>query len=58
MAVAAAMVYELRALLNVKPPPKNASADDKAAYLAFIERRAAFFAQRDQFEESVSRGDP
>ncbi len=51
LTVAAAMVYELRALLNVKPPPKNASADDKAAYLAFIERRAAFFAQRDQFEE-------
>ena len=51
LTVAAAMVYELRALLNVKPPPKNASADDKAAYHAFIERRSAFFAQRDQFEE-------
>ncbi len=56
MAVAAAMVYELRALLNVKPPPKTASADDKAAYQAFVERRTAFFAQRDQLRGLVSRG--
>ncbi len=50
-AVGAAMVYELRALLNVKPPSKNASLDDQAAYQAFIERRSAFFAQRDRFED-------
>ena len=51
VAVAAAMVYELGSLLKVKPPPKNASPDDKTGYQAFVERRTAFFDQRDRFEE-------
>ncbi len=50
-AVGAAMVFEIRALKQVKAPPKTASAEDHAAYADFVERRAAFFKQRDQFEE-------
>jgi AcrR family transcriptional regulator len=50
-AVGAAMVFEIRALMNVKPPTRSASAEDKAAFDAFIERRSAFFARRDTFEE-------
>jgi len=51
MAVGAAMVFEIRTLMNVKAPPKTASAEDQAAYASFVERRDAFFRQRDQFEE-------
>jgi len=49
-AVGAAMVYELRALMQVRPP--NASADDadRAAYADFIVRRDGFFRRRDTFE--------
>lgn len=50
-AVGAAMVFEIRALMNVKAPYRNARQDDKEAFAAFIERRDAFFARRDQFEE-------
>jgi len=50
-AVGAAMVFEIRALMHVKPPAKTASAEDKEAFDAFIARRSAFFAQRDTFEE-------
>ena len=50
-AVGAAMVFEIRALMQVKAPPKTASAEDRAAFAGFIERRDAFFAGRDQFEE-------
>ncbi len=64
-AVAAAMVFEIRALMHVKAPPKTASAEDKAAYQAFIDRRSAFFVRRDHFEElfrtvvreGIARGD-
>ncbi len=64
-AVAAAMVFEIRALMHVKAPPKTASAEDKAAYQAFIDRRSAFFVRRDHFEElfrtvvreGIERGD-
>ena len=54
-AVGAAMVFEIRALMNVKAPPKSASAEDKAAYATFIERRNAFFKQRDHFEDVISQ---
>jgi AcrR family transcriptional regulator len=50
-AVGAAMVFEIRALMNVKAPPKTASFEDQAAYATFIERRDAFFKHRDRFEE-------
>lgn len=50
-AVGAAMVFEIRALMHVKAPPRNASAEDREAYQAFVERRSAFFARRDHFEE-------
>ncbi len=49
-AVGAAMVFEIRALMNVKAPAKTASADDRQAYAEFRARRDAFFARRDQFE--------
>ncbi len=50
-AVGAAMVFEIRALMHVKAPGKKASDEDKEAFAAFMERRAAFFARRDRFEE-------
>lgn len=50
-AVGAAMVYEIHALMNVKPPAENASPDDHDAHREFIERRDAFFARRDYFED-------
>jgi hypothetical protein len=64
-AIAAAMVFEIRALMNVKPPPKSASAEDRAAFEEFRARRDAFFARRDEFEhlfrqvvrEGIERGE-
>ncbi|HVU13180.1 MAG TPA: TetR/AcrR family transcriptional regulator [Phototrophicaceae bacterium] len=50
-AVGAAMVFEIRALMQVKAPPKSASAEDRAAYADFVARREAFFKQRDHFED-------
>jgi AcrR family transcriptional regulator len=50
-AVGAAMVSEIRALMHVKAPPKSASPADRESYEAFIERRSAFFARRDAFED-------
>jgi TetR/AcrR family transcriptional regulator, cholesterol catabolism regulator len=50
-AVGAAMVYEIHALMNIKPPAENASPDDHDAHQEFIERRDAFFARRDYFED-------
>jgi AcrR family transcriptional regulator len=50
-AVAAAMVFEIRSLMRVKAPPGSASAEDQEAFQAFSDRRAAFFARRDHFEE-------
>lgn len=49
-AVGAAMVFEIRALMNVKAPYRNARDDDKEAFQAFIERRDEFFRRRDEFE--------
>lgn len=44
-AVGTAMIFEIRALMSVKEPK-----DAKEEYKAFIVRRDAFFAQRDNFE--------
>ena len=49
-AVGAAMVFEIRALMNVKAPYRNARDNDKEAFEAFIERRDEFFRRRDEFE--------
>jgi AcrR family transcriptional regulator len=54
-AVGAAMVFEIRALMQVKAPAKQASAADWEAYESFVERREAFFAGRDHFEELFRR---
>lgn len=50
-AVGAAMVFEIRALMNVRPPRKNADPDEIASYSEFLARRDAFFTRRDHFEE-------
>lgn len=49
-AVGAAMVFEIRSLLDVKPPPATATTPDQQSYAEFLERRAAFFTARDEFE--------
>jgi AcrR family transcriptional regulator len=49
-AVGAAMVFEIRALMNVNPPTKNAAQDDWDAYQQFVAGRDKFFARRDYFE--------
>ena len=49
-AVGAAMVFEIRALMSVKAPYRNAHDDDKEAFETFIKRRDSFFLRRDQFE--------
>ena len=51
MAISAAMVFEIRALMHVKAPARSASDEDREAYAAFVERRDAFFAGRDRFED-------
>lgn len=47
-AIGAAMVFEIRALMNVRPPR---TPDARAAYADFLVQRAAFFARRDDFED-------
>jgi AcrR family transcriptional regulator len=54
-AVGAAMVFEIRALMDVHPPPPSASQEDWEAYREFLARRDAFFARRDYFEELYRR---
>ncbi len=49
-AVGAAMVFEIRSLLDVKSPPATASTADHQSYAEFLERRSAFFTARDEFE--------
>lgn len=49
-AIGASMVFEIRSLMGAKEPPTSASAADHQAYQDFVERRATFFARRDQFE--------
>ncbi len=48
--VGAAMVFEIRTLMNVNPPTKTAPQDDWDAYHQFISGRNKFFARRDHFE--------
>jgi AcrR family transcriptional regulator len=50
-AVGAAMVFEIRSLMDVKPSSVSDSPEDYSAYQDFITRRDAFFARRDYFEE-------
>ncbi|MFN8372152.1 MAG: helix-turn-helix domain-containing protein [Anaerolineae bacterium] len=50
-AVGAAMVFEIRALMNMKTPQRDGSLEDVDAQQDFIARRDAFFARRDYFEE-------
>ncbi len=50
-AVGAAMVFEIRSLMSFKAPPRNGGQFDAEIMEEFIERRAAFFTLRDQFEE-------
>jgi TetR/AcrR family transcriptional regulator, cholesterol catabolism regulator len=54
-AIGAAMVFEIRALMHVKPPSKNAFVEDWDEYKSFLQRRDAFFAGRDHFEELFRR---
>ncbi len=49
-AVGAAMVFEIRSLMGAKEPAVGASPADHQAYKDFVERRALFFARRDEFE--------
>jgi AcrR family transcriptional regulator len=63
-AVGAAMVFEIRALMNVNPPARSATQDDWDAYHQFVAGRDTFFTRRDHFEslfrqvvrEGVERG--
>lgn len=54
-AIGAAMVFEIRTVSTVKAPSRTASPADHAAYADYLQRRAAFFAQRDQFERLFRR---
>lgn len=49
-AAGAAMVFEIRALMNIKMPPRASGEDGQELYNEFIERRNEFFQQRDYFE--------
>lgn len=50
-AVGAAMVFEIRWLMSLKPPMNSASHEDQQAHRELIARRDAFFARRDYFED-------
>lgn len=50
-AVGAAMVFEIRALMNVKAPPRNGGQVTEADFEIFLKERDAFFQQRDSFEK-------
>jgi AcrR family transcriptional regulator len=54
-AVGAAMIFEIRSLMNVKPAPHNGNSFDADTHEEFIARRDAFFARRDYFEELFRR---
>jgi TetR/AcrR family transcriptional regulator, cholesterol catabolism regulator len=49
-AVGAAMVFEIRSLMGMKPPT-NGSMQDQKGFNDLIARRDSFFARRDQFED-------
>jgi len=48
--VGAAMIFEIRSLMNFKMPPGNGSRMDGELVQKFSERRDAFFERRDYFE--------
>ncbi len=50
-AFGAAMVFEIRTLLNAEPPDMSAKDEERVAYEDFIARRSAFFKRRDTFEQ-------
>jgi AcrR family transcriptional regulator len=50
-AVGAAMVFEVRPLMNFTAPPRNGNGFETEIYQDFIARRDAFFARRDYFED-------
>lgn len=50
-AVGAAMVFEIRTLMQAKAPLANADSGDFTAYADFLARRERFFTRRDRFEE-------
>lgn len=54
-AIGAAMVFEIRALQNVRPPSRSAGESEKEAYADFVRRREAFFQRRDHFEDLYRR---
>ena len=49
--VGAAMIFEIRPLMSFKAPPRNGNQFGSDAHDEFIQRRDAFFAQRDYFED-------
>jgi TetR/AcrR family transcriptional regulator, cholesterol catabolism regulator len=54
-AVGAAMVFEIRSLMNVNQPLPSATQTERDAHRAFLARRDAFFSRRDYFEELFRR---
>lgn len=54
-AVGAAMVFEMRPLMDFKAPPRNGNPFDHEFYDDFIQRRDNFFERRDYFEELFRR---
>lgn len=54
-AVGAAMVFEIRALMNAKLPPRNGGQFGQEDYDEFIKRRDNFFARRAYFEGLFKR---
>ena len=54
-AVGAAMVFEIRSLMNLKVPPRNGNEFGGDVFEQFVERRDEFFARRDYFEELFRR---
>lgn len=50
-AIGAAMVFEIRSLMGLKPVSNIASEADRKAYADFSTRREAFFVRRDRFEQ-------
>lgn len=53
--VGAAMVFEIRPLMNFKVPPRSANQFGNDDLQELVQRRDAFFAQRDYFEELFRR---
>lgn len=50
-AVGAAMVFEVRPLMNLTAPPRNGNQFDAGSAQEFIARRDRFFSRRDYFED-------